>query len=73
MVFEKLRAIICEQLELDEQDVTAESSFYDMGADDIDMVDIAMSIEDEFSIEITEETLERFETVGDIVNYIEEN
>lgn len=73
MVFEKLRAIICEQLELDENDVTTDMTFYDMGADDIDMVDIAMSIEDEFNVEITEEALEGFETVGDIVNYIEEN
>lgn len=73
MVFEKLRAIICDQLELDENDVTLETSFYDIGADDIDMVDIAMSIEDEFNIEITEETLERFETVSDIVDYIEDN
>ncbi len=73
MVFEKLRAIICEQLELDENDVTLDSAFYDLGADEIDMVDIAMSIEDEFNAEITEETLEKFETVSDVVNYLEEN
>lgn len=74
MVFEKLRAIICDQLELDENDVTMEADLYDdLGADDIDMVDIAMSIEDDFNVEITEETLEGFETVGDIVNYLEEN
>lgn len=73
MVFEKLRAIICEQLELDEDDVTMDTTFYDMGADDIDMVDIAMSIEDEFEVEITDETLEKFVTVGDAVNYLEEN
>lgn len=73
MVFEKLRAIICEQLELDENDITLDSSFYDLGADEIDMVDIAMSIEDDFNVEITEETLEKFETVSDVVNYLEEN
>lgn len=73
MVFEKLRAIICELLELDEEDVTAEVSFVDLGADEIDMVDIAMSIEDDFNVEITEGTLESFKTVGDAVNYLEEN
>lgn len=73
MVFEKLRAIICDQLELEEDDVTPDSSFYDLGADEIDMVDIAMSIEDDFSVEITEETLESFETVGDAVKFLEEN
>lgn len=73
MVFEKLRAIICEMLELEEDEVTAESSFADLGADEIDMVDIAMSIEDDFNVEITEETLEGFKTVGDAVNFLEEN
>ena len=58
MVFEKLRAIICDYLEVDEDEVSPETSFEDLGAEEIDMVDIAMSIEDDFRVEITEETLE---------------
>ncbi|MBR5498446.1 MAG: acyl carrier protein [Clostridia bacterium] len=73
MVFEKLRAIICDYLEVDEDEVTMETSFEDLGADEIDMVDIAMSIEDDFCVEITEETLESFVTVGDAVNYLQDN
>ena len=73
MVFEKLRAIICDYLEVDEDEVTLETSFEDLGADEIDMVDIAMSIEDDFCVEITEETLESFVTVGDAVNYLQDN
>ena len=71
MVFEKIRAIICEQLCVDEEDVVPGAKFEDLDADELDMVDIAMSIEDEFCIEVTEETLESFVTVEDVVNFIE--
>ena len=73
MVFEKLRAIICDYLEVDEDEVSPETSFEDLGADEIDMVDIAMSIEDDFRVEITEETLETFVTVGDAVRFLQES
>lgn len=73
MVFEKLRAIICDYLEVDEDEVSPETSFEDLGADEIDMVDIAMSIEDDFRVEITEETLESFVTVGDAVRFLQES
>lgn len=71
MLFEKLRAIICDFFELDENEVTPDTSFADLGADSLDMVDLAMSIEDDFSVEVTEEALEKFVTVEDVVNYIE--
>ena len=71
MLYEKLKAIICEFFELDEDEVTPDTAFADIGADSLDMVEIAMSIEDDFRIEVTEEALAKFVTVEDAVNYIE--
>lgn len=72
MVFDKVREIICEQLEVNEEDVTLDSTMDDLEADSLDLVDIIMSLEDEFQIEISDEALESFTSVGDIVNFIEE-
>lgn len=72
MVFDKVRDIICEQLEVNEDDVTMDSTMDDLEADSLDLVDIIMTLEDEFHIEISDEALESFTTVGDIVNFIED-
>lgn len=71
MLFEKIRAIICDYFELDEDEVTPETTFADIGADSLDMVDLAMSLEDDFRVEVTDEALEGFVTVADVVEYIE--
>lgn len=71
MVFEKVRSIICEQLELDIDDVALTSDLEDLDADSLDLVDIVMSLEDEFSIEIPDSVLESFTCVADVVNFIE--
>ena len=74
MVFEKVRDIIVDQLDADENDVTLESSIIDdLGADSLDVVDLVMSIEEEFDVEIPDEEVENIKTVGDIVKYIEAN
>lgn len=74
MVFEKVRDILCEQLEQNADTVTMESLVMeDLGADSLDVVDIVMSIEDEFEIEVPDEVIENVKTVGDIVKFIEEN
>ncbi|NLA77092.1 MAG: acyl carrier protein [Clostridiales bacterium] len=74
MVFEKLRAIICDQLGLEEDEVTLASNILeDLGADSLDVVDLVMSIEDEFDIEVPDEEIARMKTVGDVVKFIEEN
>ena len=74
MVFEKLREFICEQLDVREEDVSLESDLReDFDADSIDLVDIVMSIEDEFSVEVPEDMIEELKTVGDVVKFIEEN
>ena len=72
MVFEKIRAILCEQLDVEESAVTMESNIAEeLGADSLDVVDLIMSIEDEFEIEVPDDQIEGIKTVGDVVNYIE--
>ena len=74
MVFEKIRSILCEQFKLDEDSVTMESGLIgDLVEDSLDVVDIAMSIEDEFDIEVPDSEIEKFKTVGDIVRFVEEH
>ena len=74
MVFEKEKRIVADQLDVEEEKVTAEASITeDLGADSLDVVDLVMSIEEEFDIEIPDEAVENIKTVGDIVSYIESN
>lgn len=72
MVFEKVKEMLCEQLDVEEEKVTAESSIVDdLGADSLDVVDMIMSLEEEFDVEIPDEDVENMKTVGDVVKYIE--
>ena len=72
MIFEKVRDILCEQLDIEVDRVTMESDIAnDLGADSIDVVDLIMSLEDEFEVEMPDEDVANIKTVGDIVNYIE--
>ncbi|MBQ2301764.1 MAG: acyl carrier protein [Oscillospiraceae bacterium] len=72
MVFEKVREILCDQLEIDPDEVTLDTDLVkDLGADSLDLVDVVMSLEDEFDKEIPDEDVENIKTVGDIVSYIE--
>ena len=74
MIFEKVKGILAEQLDIDEDSITADSSIVEaLGADSLDIVDLVMSLEDEFDTEIPDEAIEGIKTVGDIVHYIEEN
>ena len=71
MVFEKVREILVDQLDVDEDAVTMEASIQnDLGADSLDIVDLVMSLEEEFDCEIPDEEIENIKTVGDIVKYI---
>lgn len=71
MEFEKLRDIIVEVLNVDENEVTMESTFIDdLGADLLDVFQIIMGIEEEFDIEIPNEEAEKIVTVGDAVEQI---
>jgi len=72
MVFEKVKAILVDQLDVDEDAITMESSIIeDLGADSLDVVDMVMSLEEEFDVEIPDEEIENMKTVGDIVKFIE--
>lgn len=74
MIFEKVREIICEQFDVDEETVTPETDIReDLDADSLDLVDLAMSFEDEFKIEVPDDAIESVKTVGDIVKFIEEH
>lgn len=74
MVFDKVKDIIVEQLDVDADKVTLGSSLIDdLGADSLDVVDLVMSLEEEFDVEIPDEAVEGIKTVGDIVKYIEDN
>lgn len=71
MLFEKVKTIICDYFELDEDEVNPETTFAEIGADSLDMVDLAMDIEDVFNVEVTEEALEKFVSVDDVIRFIE--
>ena len=73
MVFDKVKKIIVDQLDVEEDKVTEAASIIDdLGADSLDVVDLVMSFEEEFDIEIPDDQVEKIKTVGDIVKFIEE-
>src|SRR5699024_8367095 len=70
-VFDKVKEIIVDQLDVEESAVTMEASFNDdLEADSLDVVELVMDLEDEFDLEIADEDVEQIKTVGDSVNYI---
>ena len=72
MIFERVREIICSQLDLDEDRVTMDSNILeDFDADSLDLVDLVMSFEDEFGIEVPDDAIESLRTVGDVVNVVD--
>ncbi|MFC2095306.1 acyl carrier protein [Candidatus Bipolaricaulota bacterium] len=71
-VSDKVKAIICDQLMVDPEEITDESSFVeDLGADSLDTVELIMEFEDEFGIEISDEQAEKISTVGEAAAYLE--
>ena len=74
MVLEKVKSIIAEQFDVEEDKITADTDLQeDLGADSLDVVDLLMSIEDEFEVEVPDEEIENIKTVGSLVSYIEAN
>ena len=74
MVLEKVKAILAEQFDVEEDKITVDTDLQeDLGADSLDVVDLITTIEDEFDLQIPDEAVEEIKTVGDIANYIEKN
>ena len=72
MVFEKVRDILAEQFDVDKEEITENTDIQqDLGADSLDVVDLIMSIEDEFDFEIPDDQIENIRTVSDLVDFIE--
>ena len=73
-MLEKLAAVIREQLNLEDVEITEKSNFKDdLGADSLDLFELVMSLEEEYRVEIPSEDLEKIATVGDVVNYLKEH
>ncbi len=74
MIFEKVREIIADQLNIDAEEITMDTNVTkDLEADSLDAVEIIVAIEDEYDIEIPEDQAEQFQLVSNIVKYIEDN
>lgn len=71
-IFDKVKELLVEQLDVDGEIVTMEASISeDLGADSLDLVDLIMELENEFDTEIPDEDVQNIKTVGDVVHYIE--
>ena len=74
MIFDEIKDIIIDQLQVEESEVTMDTNLMkDLSADSLDAVEIIMAIEEEYGIEIPDEDAETFQTVDDLVKYVEEN
>ena len=72
MIFEKVRSALAKQFELDPETITADTNLIDdLGADSLDVVELIMSLEDDFGIAISDEDAAQLYTVGRIVDYLE--
>ncbi|MHB8620050.1 MAG: acyl carrier protein [Chloroflexota bacterium] len=73
-VYDRMKKIIVDQLGVDEADVNPQASFVDdLNADSLDLVELIMSLEEEFNLEISDEDAEKIHTVGDALEYVQEH
>ena len=71
-LFEKVKEVVAEQLNVEVADINEDSSFVDdLGADSLDLVELVMALEDNFDMKIPDEDVESIKTVGDAITYIE--
>ena len=73
-IYEKVKEVIIDQLNVEEDDVTEDAAFVDdLGADSLDIVELVMALEEQFSVSIPDEQAEKIKTVNDAVSFISEN
>lgn len=74
MAFEKIRELLAAQFDVEEDSITAETKISEeLGADSLDVVELLMELEEEFGLQIPDEEIENLKTVGDVVEYIQNN
>lgn len=72
-MLEKMKGLIADQLSIEEEKITADSKFKeDLGADSLDLFELVMALEDEYSVEIPADDLQKMATVGDVIEYLKE-
>lgn len=71
MIYERIKKIISEHLDIDTEGVTEATTFDELGIDSSELVDLAITVENEFNTNIPNRTLAKFRTVGDIVRFVE--
>lgn len=72
-VFEKVKAIVVDQLGVDEEEITPTTTFQSLNADSLDIVELVMALEEEFNLDIADEEVENIQTIADVVKYVTEN
>ena len=72
-VYEKVKAIVVDQLGVDEEDITPNTSFQALNADSLDIVELVMALEEEFNLDIADEEVENIKTIADVVKYVTDN
>jgi len=70
---EKIKSVIADQLEIEIDKLTMETTFEEIDADSLDIVELVMTLEEEFDLEISDEEIENIKSVGDVAKYIEES
>jgi len=74
MIFDKIKEILATQLDIDEEKITEDTNIAeDLGADSLDVVELMMTVEEQFGLSVDSDDIATLKTVGDIVKYIEEN
>lgn len=70
MILERIKPIVAEQFDVEEETITADTKFEEIGADSLDIVELVMALEEEFDIEIPDAAIEDITSVGDLVKFI---